>query len=109
MKPDQLPDLSLTHMFLSDPVLLIGSLLPLVILAGLLYFRLRAHRRLNALAARNEERFDQTKQQTAVQWQEAAARTERMIALLTEIRDHLARIAPGDAPKAQSDDSNSSN
>ena len=95
-------------MLLADPVLLIGSLLPLAIIAGVLYYRLRVHRRLNALAARNEERFDQTKRQTAALWQEAAARTERMIALLTEIRDHLARIAPEGAAKNKSDDSKSS-
>ena len=108
MKPDQLPDLSLTHMLLADPVLLIGSLLPLAIIAGVLYHRLRVHRRLNALAARNEERFDQTKQQTAALWHEAAGRRERMIGLLTEIRDHLARIAPEDAAKNKLDDSKSS-
>ena len=95
-------------MLLADPVLLIGSLLPLAIIAGVLFYRLRVHRRLNALAARNEERFDQTKRQTAALWQEAAARTERMIALLTEIRDHLARIAPEGAAKNKSDDSKSS-
>jgi hypothetical protein len=52
---------------------------------------------VTALAARNEQRYDQTREQSATQWHEAAARSERMIALLTEIRDHLARIAPRDA------------
>jgi hypothetical protein len=108
MSPDQLPDLSLTHMLLADPVLLIGSLLPLVILAGVIYYRLRVHRRLSAIAARNEEQFDRTRQQSAAQWPEAAARTERMIALLTEIRDHLARIVPRDAPNARPESPNSS-
>jgi hypothetical protein len=49
---------------------------------------------VNALAARNEQRHDQTREESAALWQEAAARTERMIALLTEIRDLVARIAP---------------
>jgi hypothetical protein len=92
--PDQLPDLSLTHLILSDPVMLASLALPLVVVFGLVYFRLRAYRRLTDLAAKNEQRYDQTKQMTADQWREAAARTEQMIALLTEIRDQLARLAP---------------
>jgi hypothetical protein len=109
MKSDQLPDLSLTHMLLSDPVLLIGTLLPLLIVIGVIYYRSRAYRRLTALAARNEQRYDQTREQSAAQWQEAAARTERMIALLTDIRDHVARIAPPDASTGtQGSDSRSS-
>jgi hypothetical protein len=82
------------QLILSDPVLIIGTLLPLLLIGGLIWVRMRAWRRVNALAARNEQRFDQTKEQSAALWQEAAARTERMIALLTEIRDQLAKIAP---------------
>jgi hypothetical protein len=84
-------------------------LLPLVIVAGVIYYRMRAWRRLTGLAARNEQRYDQTREQTAAQWREAAARTERMIALLTEIRDHVARIAPPDAPARTPGDPGSSN
>jgi large-conductance mechanosensitive channel len=89
---------SMTELLLSDPVLLIGMLLPFLIIGGVLWFRLRAWRRVNALAARNEQRYDQTRDESAALWREAAARTERMIALLTEIRDLVARIAPTDAP-----------
>ncbi|HEY2445595.1 MAG TPA: hypothetical protein VGI20_07655 [Rhizomicrobium sp.] len=81
MPSNQLPDPFLV--FLTDPILLAGILLPLVILAGLLFFRIRASRRFAALTKQNEER-----------WKESAARTEKMIELLTEIRDHAARIAP---------------
>jgi hypothetical protein len=87
---------SMTELLLSDPVLLIGMLLPFLIIGGVLWYRLRAWRRVNALAARNEQRYDQTREESAALWQEAAARTERMIALLTEIRDLVARIAPTD-------------
>jgi len=89
-----MPDLSITHLFLSDPVLLTGFLLPLVIIGAVLFFRIRAYRRITALAARNEQRFDRSSATTTAQWQEASERSERMIALLTEIRDQLARIAP---------------
>src|SRR5271166_2098662 len=100
MKPDQLPDVPLTHLFLSDPVLLVGSLLPILVLVGALFYRLRSYRRITALAARNHQRYDQTNQENAAHWREAAARSERMIALLAEIRDHLARMAPtGSAPR----------
>jgi hypothetical protein len=106
MKPDQLPDLSLTHLFLSDPVLVIGSLLPILVLVSLLYYRLRAYRRITALAARNEQRYDLTSQQNVAHWQEAAARSERMIVLLTEIRDHLASMAQSEnAPRSTTQDS----
>jgi hypothetical protein len=77
------------RIFLTDPVLLVGSLLPVVMLAGLLIYRIRMSRRLAALTRRNAEALDQT----AARWQESAARTEKMIALLTEIRDHMAKIA----------------
>ena len=76
---------SMTELLLSDPVLLIGMLLPFLIIGGVLWYRLRAWRRVNALAARNEQRYDQTRDGFAAMWREAAARTERMIALLTEI------------------------
>jgi hypothetical protein len=33
--------------------------------------------------------------EAAARWEEAARRTEKMIALLTEIRDHMARLTPG--------------
>ena len=98
MAPDQLPDLSLWHLILSDPVLLISTLLPLLVIGGLVFYRIRTYRRITALAARNEQRYERTHELSAAQWQEAAARTERMIALLTEIRDQLARIAPPDMP-----------
>lgn len=97
MRPDQLPDLSMTHMILSDPMLLFLTSLPLVIIIGVIYYRMRTWRRLTAMSARNEQRYDETREQNAAQWQEAAVRTERMIVLLTEIRDHVARIAPPDA------------
>jgi large-conductance mechanosensitive channel len=85
---------SMTELLLSDPVLLIGMLLPFLIIGGVLWYRVRAWRRVNALAARNEQRYDQSGEESAALWQEAAARTERMIALLTEIRDLVAWIAP---------------
>jgi hypothetical protein len=98
MKPDELPDLSPIGLFMSDPILLIGSLLPFVLLSCVLFFRWRAWRRLNAVVARNERRSDQTREQSDAQWRDAAARSERMIALLTEIRDQLARIVPAERP-----------
>ena len=91
MPPDQVPDT--LHLFLTDPVLVIGSLLPLVMIGGLLVYRIRVSRRFTAIAKQNAEAF----QQNAVRWEEAAARTEKMIGLLTEIRDQIARIAP-DSP-----------
>jgi hypothetical protein len=97
MAQDQIPYPSMAQMLLSDPVLLMGTLLPLIIVAGLLWYRMRAWRRVNSLAARNEQHFAETREQSAALWHEAAARTERMIALLTEIRDHVARMAPPDA------------
>ncbi|MBV9136216.1 MAG: hypothetical protein JO357_04075 [Hyphomicrobiales bacterium] len=78
---------------------LIGMLLPLLIIAGALWYRLRAWRRVNALAARNEQRFNESREDSAAHWQEAAARSERMISLLTEIRDVVARIAPPGIPE----------
>jgi hypothetical protein len=85
---------SMTQMFLSDPVLLLLTVLPFLLIGGALWYRLRTWRRVNALAARNEQRYDRTREESAALWQEAAKRTERMIALLTEIRDLVARIAP---------------
>jgi len=82
------------RIFLTDPILLVGSLLPFVMVAGLLIYRIRMSRRLTALSRRNAEALDQT----AARWQESAARTEKMIALLTEIRDHTAKLAPGTPP-----------
>jgi hypothetical protein len=96
MTQNLLPYPSMTQLLLSDPVLLIGMLLPFLIIGGVLWYRLRAWRRVNALAARNEQRYDQTREESHALWQEAAARTERMIALLTEIRDLVARMAPPD-------------
>jgi hypothetical protein len=103
MKPDELPDLSPMGLFLSDPILLIGSLLPFILVAGVLFFRWRAWRRLSAVMARNEQRNDRTREESDAQWREAAARTERMIALLTEIRDQLARIIPAEPPDGRAE------
>ena len=90
---------TMTQLLLSDPVFLIGMLLPLLIIAGALWYRLRAWRRVNALAARNEQRFNESREDSAAHWQEAAARSERMISLLTEIRDVVARIVPPGIPE----------
>ena len=113
MPPDQLDPL---RIFFTDPVLLIASLLPVAMLAGLLIYRIRASRRVAQLTKQNREALDQAAirgteaaaqtekimasnkaahDEAAARWEEAAARTEKMIALLTEIRDHMARIAPG--------------
>ncbi|HEX3430219.1 MAG TPA: hypothetical protein VHT03_04975 [Rhizomicrobium sp.] len=88
MPPDQA--LAPLNLILADPILLAGMLLPFVMVAGLLIYRIRLSRRFATLAKRNAEVLDQT----AGRWQEAAARTEKMITLLTEIRDHMAKIAP---------------
>ena len=81
----------------ADPVLLVSLLLPFLFLGILLYGRLRLTRRLTALSTRNARALDEN----ADRWQESAARAEKMIALLTEIRDHMARaVSPaGEAPK----------
>ena len=70
----------------ADPVLLVGLFLPFLFVGILLYSRIRLTRRLGAMSARNAQALDEN----SVRWQESAARTEKMIALLTEIRDHLA-------------------
>lgn len=88
MPPDQLADPF--RLFLSDPILLVGSLLPVVMLAGLLIYRIRWMRHFNKLRKQNAEALDRNE----ARWNEAAARTEKMIELLTEIRDHAAKIAP---------------
>src|SRR5262245_36950994 len=103
MTPDQLPYHSVAQLFFSDPVLLIGSLLPFLLVGGVIWYRMRAWRRLTALATRNDQRYEQTREESAAQWQEAAARSERMIALLTEIRDQVTRIAPPDASTGEGD------
>jgi len=95
MPPDQAMDP--LRLFLSDPILLAGMVLPFVMVGGLLIYRIRMSRRLTALTRKNAEALDQT----AVRWQESAARTEKMIVLLTEIRDHMAKIAP-DTPQERS-------
>lgn len=87
MPPDQLDPL---RIFFTDPVLLIASLLPVAMLAGLLVYRIRTSRRVAQLTKQNREALDQA----AIRGTEAAARTEKMIALLTEIRDHMARNKP---------------
>lgn len=71
-------------------------LLPFVMVGGLLIYRIRMSRRFVALTRKNAEALDQT----AARWQESAARTEKMIGLLTEIRDYLAKIPP-DAPEGR--------
>ena len=101
MPPGQVPVPSMTELILSDPVMLIGLVLPLFIVGSLVWYRLRTYRRITSLAARNERRYDETREESAVHWQEAGARTERMIALLTEIRDQLARIAPPESPSKE--------
>lgn len=75
---------------LADPVLLVGMLAPFLILGIVLYFRLRLTRRLTAMSTRNAQALTDN----AARWQESAARTDKMIALLTEIRDHMASMAP---------------
>jgi hypothetical protein len=88
----------LFHESLSDPLLLATLVAPFVILGVALYFRLRLTRRLTAMSTRNAQALTDN----AVRWQEASARTDRMIALLTEIRDHMANIAPpAQAPKPE--------
>ena len=82
---------------LADPVLLVGMFLPFLFVGILLFARLRLTRRLTAMSARNAQALDEN----AVRWQEAAARTEKMIALLTDIRDHVARLSPPEAPKSE--------
>jgi hypothetical protein len=99
---NQLPPYpSMTELILADPVLLIGMLMPFLIIGAVLWYRLRAWRRVTALAARNEQRYDQTREQSAALWQAAAARTDRMIALPTEIRDLLSKMVPPDAPAGE--------
>jgi hypothetical protein len=122
MPTDQLDTL---RMSFADSVLLLVTLLPLVMIGGVLIYRIRVSRRFSLLVKQNREALDQaaTRGQEAAartdkmialneeahghasaRWQEAAARTEQMIALLTEIRDHMARIAPGspDLPSGNS-------
>ena len=79
------------NVFLTDPILLAGSLLPFVMVGGLLIYRIRMSRRFTALTKQNAEALNQN----VARWEESAARTEKMINLLTEIRDHMARIATG--------------
>ena len=88
MPPDQLADPY--RIFLTDPVLLAGSLLPIVMLAGLLIYRIRVSRRVTQLTKQNAEALNRNE----TRWQESAARTDKMIGLLTEIRDHLAKNTP---------------
>ncbi len=90
MPPDRMTEWSALSQFASDPVLLAGLLLPFVMVAVLLYIRIRGSRRLAALTKRNDEML----RQNTARWEESAARSDRMIALLTEIRDHLAAMAP---------------
>ena len=98
----QLPPFpSMTELILADPVLLAAMLLPLVIIGAVLWYRLRAWPRVTALAARNEQRYDQTRVESAALWQAAAVRTDRMIALLTEIRDLVAKTVPPDAQRGE--------
>jgi hypothetical protein len=102
MPQDQLPFTSLLLLSLSDPVFVVGIILPVIIAGGIIWYRIRAYRRLTAITAR----VDQTAEQNTAQWDQAAARAERTIALLTEIRDHLARIAPATpAPGERADPS----
>jgi len=102
MPPDtQVTYWTLFQSILSDPVMLVALFLPFVILAVVLYFRLRLTRRLTAMSARNAKALDEN----SARWEEAAARTEKMIALLTEIRDHTAKLAAPapvtEAPKSE--------
>jgi len=94
MPPDQLTDP--LRIILSDPVLLVGSLLPFVMLGGLLIYRIRVSRRFTLLAKQNAQALDAN----AARWKESVERTEKMIGLLTEIRDHMAKIAPHDSEPA---------
>jgi hypothetical protein len=89
MPPDQAMDP--LRVFLTDPVLLAGSLLPFVMVGGLLVYRIRISRRFTALTKQNAEALNQN----VARWEESAVRTEKMIGLLTEIRDHMARIVAG--------------
>jgi hypothetical protein len=75
---------------LTDPVLLVGMLLPFLFVGILLYHRMRVSRRLTAMSDRNAKAMDEN----IVRWERAGGRTEKMIGLLTEIRDHLSRMAP---------------
>ncbi|HLY07362.1 MAG TPA: hypothetical protein VKR31_16570 [Rhizomicrobium sp.] len=84
------PELDPLHLFLGDPILLVGTLLPVVMIGGVLIFRIRQSRKLAALTKQNAQAIEQN----AARWDESVARTEKMIGLLTEIRDHMARIAP---------------
>ena len=93
MPPDQLPNPYL--LFLTDPILLASFLLPLVMLAAVLIYRIRVTRRVAALTKRNAEALERNE----ARWQESAARSDKMIELLTEIRDHAARLAPDSTSK----------
>ena len=93
MPPEQIQYPTMTQLFLADPVFLIGILVPILIAGGIVWFRIRAYRRITT-------RVDRTAEHNNAQWLEAAARSERVIVLLTEIRDQLARMtAPGGSPK----------
>jgi hypothetical protein len=85
---------------LGDPILLVGLFAPLLILGVALYFRLRLTRRLTAMSNRNAQALSDN----AVRWEESALRSDKVIALLTEIRDHMAKMAPlppGQEPKTE--------
>lgn len=74
----------------SDPLFLVTLSVPIMIFGGLIIYRIRVSRRVNAIAKRNE----QVHKRNEEQWQEAAARSQKMVELLTEIRDHLAKWTP---------------
>jgi hypothetical protein len=85
------PEIDPLRLLLSDPILLAGTLFPFVMLGGLLIYRIRVSRRFAALTKQNADALAQN----AARWDASVTRTEQMIGLLTEIRDHMARIAPG--------------
>jgi len=69
---------------------LIGILLPVVIGASVLAvagFRIWTYRRLNSIAKRGDTRYGET----VTMYAQSAERHDKMIALLTEIRDRLPR------------------
>lgn len=89
--PDLLQSSSLLALILTSPILIIGTFLPLLLLAGIVIIRVRTYRRIVALGQQSAETMRRTLELNA----QLAARQEKMIALLTEIRDRLPAWPPG--------------
>lgn len=109
MNPSDLPFATAPHgvppslgaLIFSDPLLLLTFALPVLVFVPVVAYRIWAWRRIGQTTRNSTAFMDETRATNAANWETTQAmwrrseeRSDRMIVLLTEIRDHLASRPP---------------